>query len=128
MNVFFKISGSAIEVGLESFRAWIIGIKLAFSGRILQITTRSCVLPHIGQKTFPWSPSHRVVILVRWSYFSGKVSRQMGAIGVHRFTSYCQNKVISQVKYLTGYSTKDWALFQKTLKRFYFQKDTTEAI
>ena len=44
MNVFFKLSGSDIEVGLKSFRTWIIGIKLTLSGRISQITARSCGL------------------------------------------------------------------------------------
>ena len=75
----------------------------------------------------PWNipefnRSHISSYLVRYELLAEECHLDSAA-KVRRFTFYYANKVILQVKCLSGYSERNWTTFAESLKEFYFSKD-----
>ena len=47
----------------------------------------------------------------------------VGRIKLSRFTAYCTNAVIPEVEAQPGYDTGNWAEFEISLKKYYFDRD-----
>ena len=46
-----------------------------------------------------------------------------GTAKLNRFSTYCTISILSEVESLTGDEDGDWDIFEKSLKKYYFEED-----